>query len=407
MSTNGERFPAQLEIAFGEGAQRQVLVYEQVTWPVGDEQAGLRYGENPDQQAALYKLINGNLAIGEVRNVTPGKTLASTPELLHRDTTLSKSAIADADAALNVLRYLTDDPVCVIVKHQNPCGAATRENLADAFHKAHMADRLAAAGACAAFNRALDLTAAEAIIAGETNVIVAPDYEEKVVDLLVKNKSRRVLRIDAMDKLAQWAGRPFLDFKSLIDGGLIAQWSYVPAAHKREDCRPASTMHHGKEHRVRRQPKAQEWDDLLLAWKIQAGLNSHSVVYVKEGVTVGIGAGEPHAVGAAEIARDKAYRKLAERLAWDRFGVPFLRIENRDMHDSIWEDAIELKGGLIGAVMAVDGALLDRDAADIALAEGITAVIQPGGAENDFDAIQACNEKHAAMVFTGQRSFRH
>ena len=402
-----EQFPSRMEISFGEGSDRQTLIYEKVTWKIDDKNMGLRYGENPGQQAAMYKLINGNLTIGEVTNVTPGEHLASLPELLQSGKHPGKINITDIDAALNILRYLMDEPTCVIIKHNNPCGVAKGETIEQAYARALMADRLAAFGGCAAFNRAVDKQTAEGISEHYVEVVAAPEFEEGVLPILAERKNLRIFRIGNIEKLSLWAGQPFIDFKSLIDGGLIAQWSFVPVTLDRADFQPAAATYKGKDFRVKRQPSDQEWDDLLFGWKVEAGVTSNSVLYVKNGVTVGIGTGEQDRVGVAEIARDKAYRKLADKLAWERFKVPFNSIEDPDMRESIWNDAVELKGGMIGSCMISDAFFPFRDGVDIGIREGITAVIQPGGSMNDHEVITACNENNVAMVFTGQRSFKH
>jgi phosphoribosylaminoimidazolecarboxamide formyltransferase/IMP cyclohydrolase len=159
--------------------------------------------------------------------------------------------------------------------------------------------------------------------------------------------------------------------------------------------------------RIRRQPTSGEWDDLLFGWKIVRGVTSISVIYVKEGVTVGIGAGQQDRISAAQNARDKAYRKLVDRLAWERFRCPFNQIENADMRDSIRADADELHGGLIGAAMASDGPFIFFDPIDMSISEGVTAIIQPGGSALDYDIIRLCNEHNVTMVITGQRVYKY
>jgi phosphoribosylaminoimidazolecarboxamide formyltransferase/IMP cyclohydrolase len=140
---------------------------------------------------------------------------------------------------------------------------------------------------------------------------------------------------------------------------------------------------------------------------VGAGVVSNSVIYVKDLVTVGIGCGEQDRVGAARIARDKAYRKMADRLAFTRRGVIFDALKNDVEREEILHEVEEQHGGLIGAAMISDGFFPFRDGVDVGLEEGVTAVVQPGGSVNDHEVIQACNESGATMVFTGQRSFRH
>lgn len=402
-----KRFPRQMTISFNDSGLKRELVYELVGWDGDSAERTLRHGDNPGQDAALYRLINGNLAIGEVSSIAPGNYLASLPELLQRGKHPSKGSIVDADAALNILRYLMDEPTCAITKHGNPCGVAVAESLPAAYTRAYLADRLAAVGGCVALNRAVDATTAEAILESGAAVIVAPEYEAGVVGLLAENKNLIVLRIGNMDKLSLWAGRRMIDFKALIDGGLIAQWSFVPDTLTRKACRTATAIAQGKEVSSRRRPNGEEWDDMLLAWKIATGVTSNTILFVKEGVTVGIGIGGQDRLSAVETTRDKAYRKIADRLAWDRFKTPFHYMVDPDMRESIWSDASELKGGLIGAVMASDGVLPHRDVIDEAAKEGVVGVIQPGGDPGDYAVIRAANEYNMAVIFTGQRCFQY
>ncbi len=128
---------------------------------------------------------------------------------------------------------------------------------------------------------------------------------------------------------------------------------------------------------------------------------------MKDLCTVGIGTGEQDRVGVAEIARDKAYRKLADRICWDRHQVPYNTLADQAARTAIDEEVKAKKGGIIGSCMVSDAFFPFRDGVDVGLREGVTAVIQPGGSDRDFEVIEACNESGAAMVFTGQRSFRH
>ena len=136
-----DHFPPNMEISFVDGETRQTLYYEKASWLIDGVQKGLRYGENPGQEAALYRLINGNLQLGEVKSILPGQHLASDVELLQSGKHPGKINITDVDSALNILRYLSDKPCAVIIKHNNPCGVATADSLADADDRANMADR--------------------------------------------------------------------------------------------------------------------------------------------------------------------------------------------------------------------------------------------------------------------------
>ncbi len=403
-----DHFPGQMEISFiGDSGDRQTLCYEKATWLIDDVEKGLRYGENPGQEAALYKLVNGNLHLGEVTCIQPGRHLASDVELLQSGKHPGKTNITDTDNALNILRYLTDKPCAAILKHNNPCGVAKADTLAEAYDKANMADRLAAFGGAIGLNRPCDLDTAKLIVENYAEVVVAPEFEDGVMDLFATKKSLRVMRVDNMSRLQDYVGQRFVDFKSLIDGGLVAQWSFVPASRAIADFVPAVTTYKGQEYRVNRQPTEQEYEDLLFGWLVEAGVTSNSVLYVKDGVTVGIGTGEQDRVGVAQIARDKAYTKLADRLCWEQHKVPYNTLTDAAAREAIDADVAQKKGGLIGSCMVSDAFFPFRDGVEVGIEQGVSAVVQPGGSLRDFESIEACNEADVAMVYTGQRSFKH
>jgi len=403
-----DHFPPRMEIAFvGDDDRRQVLFYERVSWTIEGEARGLRYGENPGQEAALYRLVNGNLALADTQTIRAGRYLASDVELLQSGKHPGKTNLTDADNALNILRYFTDTPTAVIVKHNNPCGVAQAESLSEAYARAYMADRVAAFGGCIALNRAVDRATAEAVADQYAEVVVAPEYEEGSLTILARRKNLRVIRIRAMERLQSFVGQRVVDFKSLIDGGLIAQWSFVPQTLKQEDFLPAVSEYQGKKFAIRRAPTAAELDDLLFGWLVETGVTSNSVIYVKDRCTVGIGTGEQDRVGVAEIARDKAYRKLADRHCFEELGIPYNELQDPERKQAIDARVAAAKGGLIGSAMVSDAFFPFRDGVDVGLREGVRAVVQPGGAQNDWSVIEACNEAGATMVFTGQRCFKH
>ena len=403
----GDHFPACMEIAFIDDEGRQTLSFEKVTWTIEGEERGLRYGENPEQEAALYRLANGNLQLGEVTCIQPGRHLASDVELLQSGKHPGKTNITDADNALNILRYLTDTPCAAIMKHNNPCGIAKADTLLEAYDRANMADRLAAFGGAIALNREVDIATAEAIAANYAEVVVAPAYADGVMGVFEKKKNLRVLLIQNMKQLQEYAGQRFVDFKSLIDGGIVAQWSYVPEARSADRLMLAETEHKGESFKINRQPSEQELDDMIFGWLVEAGVTSNSVLYVKDGATVGIGTGEQDRVGVAEIARDKAYRKLADRICWERHGIPYNTIEDDSQRETIDGEVRERRGGLQGSAMISDAFFPFRDGVDVGIQQGVSAIVQPGGSMRDFESIEACNEAGVTMMFTGQRSFRH
>ncbi len=402
-----DHFTKNLEISFVDDKKRQTLFYEKVSWVIEGVNKGLRYGENPGQEAAMYRLINGNLVLGDAETIRAGKYLVSDLELLQSGKHPGKTNLTDADNALNIMRYFSDTPCAVIVKHNNPCGAARSDTLESAYLKAYMADRIAAFGGCIALNRAVDKATAGAIADQYAEVVVAPEFEEGVIDILGRRKNLRVIRINNIDKLKTFIGNRVIDFKALMDGALVAQWSFVPKALSKNDLTIAETDYKGKTYRVERKPDENEYDDMLFGWLVESGITSNSVIYVKDNVTVGIGTGEQDRVGVAEIAVDKAYRKLTDRYSFERYNTPFALLVDQDKRSEIESDVKNEKGGLIGSTMVSDAFFPFRDGIDVGLEQGVKSVIQPGGSLNDYQSIEACNENGATMVYTGQRSFKH
>ena len=402
-----DHFPPKMEISFIDDDNRQTLFYEKVTWTIDNVQKGLRYGENPGQEAALYRMVNGNLVLGETRTIQPGQYLASDIELLQSGKHPGKTNLTDADNSLNILRYFVDKPGAVIVKHNNPCGVALSESLEAAYLKANMADRVAAFGGCIALNRSVDKATAEAIVQQYAEVVVAPDFEDGVMDIFGTKKNLRVVKIGNIGRLQTFVGQRSVEFKSLIDGGIITQWSFVPTSRSRQELKMAECEYKDKVYKINREPTDAEYEDMLFGWLVESGITSNSVIYVKDQVTVGIGTGEQDRVGVAEIARDKAYRKLADRYCFESLGIPYNELKDAGQKAEFDARVAREKGGLIGAAMVSDAFFPFRDGVDVGLSEGVTAVIQPGGSGNDYQSIEACNEAGATMVYTGQRSFKH
>ncbi|MEW5801103.1 MAG: IMP cyclohydrolase [bacterium] len=415
-----DHFPEEMTITFGD----QTLVYEKRTWKIPDDgeliEKGLRYGENPGQEAALYELVNGNLVLGECKFIDPHNGLVSSlseEDLLQFGKHPGKTNLTDLDNALNILRYINQKPAVCIMKHNNPCGAAYGETIAAAYARANMADRIAAFGGCAAFNRPIDKALAEQIGRNYLEVVVAPEYEEGSIEVLRQWKNLRIVRLDRIDKLEKYRNLRFVDFKSLIDGGIIVQQSPLNAIYTRDDLKLATARYQGKEYSIERKPVDREYDDMLFGWGVEQGITSNSVIYVKNGVTVGIGTGEQDRVGVAEIAIFKAYTKYADALCFQRYGIPYKTLEMEIAQDrrpvgekeEIDHKVREDKGNLIGSVMVSDAFFPFRDGVDVAIKEGISGIVQPGGSLKDFESIQACNEAtpQVTMVYTGQRAFKH
>ena len=417
----GDHFPMEMKISFGD----QTLVYRKKTWKIVQEdgsidERGLRYGENPDQEAALYELVNGNLVLGGCAFIEPGNGLVSNiqvGDMLQVGKHPGKINLTDVDNGLNIMKYLMDRPAAVILKHNNPCGAAYGGTLAQAYDRANRADRIAAFGGAVILNRALDRATAELLSQNYLEVVCAPDFEEGTLDILKARKNLRVIRISRIDRLAEFEKFRFIDFKSLIDGGIIIQQSAVNSIRRREDFKPAAATFKGQEYKVEREPTDREIDDMLFGWAVEHGVTSNSVIYVKDGCTVGIGTGEQDRVGVAEIAVHKAYIKYADIICFDTYGIPYadLALEiKQGKRSPANKEAIDAKvredrAGLPGSVMISDAFFPFRDGADVGIDQGISAILQAGGSARDFETIVACNEAtpQVAMKYTGQRSFKH
>ena len=305
----------------------------------------LRYGENPHQEAAFYRdqvLVRGSLAHA---SQLQGKAL-------------SYNNIADSDAALECVRQFPQ-PACVIVKHANPCGVAISENILDAYQKAFATDPTSAFGGIIAFNRELDRATSRAIIDQQfVEVIIAPDIDDKSLSILAEKKNVRVLRTG---ELVHPAAEGF-DFKK-VSGGLLVQNSDAGVITE-ADLKVVTE----------KSPDETQIRDLLFAWKVAKFVKSNAIVFCKDGMTIGVGAGQMSRVYSTRIAAIKA-------------GDEGLAVED--------------------SVMASDAFFPFRDGIDSAAEHGISAIIQPGGSMRDDEVIAAANEHGLAMVFTGMRHFRH
>jgi len=305
----------------------------------------MRYGENPHQRAAFYT------------EREPREASVSTARQLHGKA-LSFNNVADTDAALECVKSFTE-PACVIVKHANPCGVAVAEDVFSAYDRAHRTDPTSAFGGIIAFNRTLDArTAAEILDRQFVEVIIAPGVAEDALERLRTKKDVRVL------VCGEWpAERPAeLDLKR-VSGGLLVQDRDIGVVAD-SDLRVVTA----------RAPTQRELDDLRFAWKVVKFVKSNAIVYCKDRMTIGIGAGQMSRVYSAKIAAVKA---ADEGLAVE------------------------------GSVLASDAFFPFRDGIDAAAEVGITAVIEPGGSMRDEEVIRAADEHDMAMVFTGMRHFRH
>jgi len=417
----GDHFPMEMTITLGD----QKLIYRKRTWKIQQEdgtfdERGIRYGENPDQEAALYELINGNLTLGDCTFIEPGNGLVSAiavEDMLQVGKHPGKINLTDIDNGLNILKYLVGKPAAVILKHNNPCGAACSMTLADAFDKANRADRIAAFGGAVVLSQSCDKDTAELLSRNYLEVVCAPDFEDGSLEIIKKSKNLRVIKIARIDRLADFEKYRFVDFKSLIDGGIIAQQSAVNSIRSIKDLKPASATWQGREYRCDREPTPREIDDMIFGWAVEHGVTSNSVLYIKDGCTVGIGTGEQDRVGVAEIAVHKAYIKYGDILCFDRYKLPYADLElaiakgerKQEEKDEIDRQVQADRGGLPGSVMISDAFFPFRDGADVGIKQGVSAILQAGGSMRDFETIVACNEAEpqVAMMFTGQRSFKH
>jgi phosphoribosylaminoimidazolecarboxamide formyltransferase/IMP cyclohydrolase len=309
-------------------------------------QSTLRYGENPHQNAALY--VERNLS---------GGTVAGARVLAGKE--LSYNNIADADAALECVKAFEKTPACVIVKHANPCGVAIGATALDAYTKAFETDPVSAFGGIIAFNQPLDAATARAIVDKQfVEVVIAPEVDSEAQAAFESKPNVRVLACGAWPETAPRV----LEFKR-IAGGLLVQDSDRDTL-LLSDLKVVS----------KRVPDATELRDLLFAWHVAMFVKSNAIVYARDGRTIGIGAGQMSRVISAKIAGMKA---------------------------------ADAKLDITGSVMASDAFFPFRDGIDAAAADGIRAVIQPGGSMRDKESIAAADEHGMAMVFTGVRHFRH
>ncbi len=304
----------------------------------------MRYGENPHQQAAFY-----------IDQQAPGGSLATADQLQGK--ALSYNNIADSDAALECVKQFTA-PACVIVKHANPCGVAVAGGILEAYEKAFKTDPTSAFGGIIAFNRPLDATTAKSIIDRQfVEVIVAPEIDDDAIEILREKKNVRVLRTGEWTESAGG-----FDVKK-VSGGLLVQGSdmgRITAADLKVVTEKA--------------PTPEQVEDMLFAWTVVKYVKSNAIIFCKDNMTIGVGAGQMSRVYSTRIAAIKAA-----------------------------DEELEVKG----SVMASDAFFPFRDGIDAAAETGIAAIIQPGGSMRDDEVIQAANERGLAMVFTGMRHFRH
>jgi len=314
-----------------------------------EKTADLRYGENPHQQAAVYRIDTPG---------TPASLLAA--ELLH-GLEMSYLNYLDANAAWRAATEF-DDPTVVIVKHATPCGVASHADIAVAYERAYAGDEISPFGGIIAANRAVTWDMTEAMKGKRYDIIVAPGYEDSALERLKKRRDIRILRLAELPVSDfRFPISDFPDYRT-IAGGLLAQ---TP------DTRRASDL--DLKVVTKRAPTATELEDLRFAWTALKHVKSNAIVLAKDRATVGIGCGQPNRLWATQHALEHAAKRAKGAvLASDAF-FPFAR----------------------------------GDAVEDACKAGVTAIIQPGGGVRDEEAVEVCNDYGVEMVFTGTRAFRH
>ncbi len=308
----------------------------------------MRYGENPHQRAAFYKEVSDNSGL-----------LAAAVQLHGKE--LSFNNINDTNGALELLKEF-DEPAVVACKHANPCGVGTGENIYEAYIKAFNADPTSIFGGIVVFNREVDEKTAEEINKIFVEIIVAPAYSDKALEVL---KSKKNIRLLLIENILKKQDENAYDLKK-VAGGILVQTIDSKLLPDNEEIRTVTA----------KKPSEQEIKDLLMAWKIVKHTKSNAITIVKNGQSIGIGPGQVNRIWACKQAIEHA--------------IEFL---GRD--------------SLVGAALASDAFFPFSDCIEEAAKAGITSIIQPGGSINDADSIEACDKNNISMLFTGMRHFKH
>ncbi|MCX5771543.1 MAG: IMP cyclohydrolase [Candidatus Hydrogenedentes bacterium] len=337
----------------------------------------LRYGTNPHQPAAFYRPADGQrLVLGAYEVLKTGKS------------GLSQTNIEDMHHAVGILKYMRV-PSCAVMKHCNPSGVAMRIGqmpLVDVYRRARDADAQAAFGSVVVFNVEVDGQTAAEIMETIVEGVAAPGFTQDAVDTFKdaarfkKNREIRVIRLPDFSVLPKFIdeGTSVLEIKVFDDGSLVLAQPYLSHVKSGADLVLAYNEHKTKGRiEIHRPPTPLELDDLLFAWYVNIHVRSNGVVIAKNGQTICVGTGEQDRVGAVQQALVKAREKYKGSETLD------------------------------GAAMSSDGFFPFRDAVDAATSQGVRAIVQPGGSVNDFEAIEACNEVGATMMFAMERCFSH
>ncbi len=311
----------------------------------------LRYGENPHQKASYYKYESAGT-----------DNFAGARQLQGKE--LSYNNILDGNAAFGIVREFAT-PCVSVIKHNNPCGAATAQSVEEAYKKAYECDPVSAFGSVVACNMRWTAEAARFMLDKYVEVLIAPDFDEVALQILTEKQNLRILKIDF--KLDTYINSlnsddfklEKVDIKS-VDGGMLVQ-DLDEGKDSRKDMKVVTDV----------EPDSSQWNDLLFGWQIVKSVKSNAIVLAVGGSTVGIGAGQMSRIDAAEIAIKKS---------GDRCN---------------------------GSIMASDAFFPFEDVAELAFKSGIKAIIQPGGSVRDSEVIGSCNKNKIPMIFTGKRHFRH
>lgn len=315
-----------------------------------DLKQGLRYGENPHQDAKFYASME-----------SVPYSLASAKQLHGKE--LSYNNIQDANAALNIVREFGDTPFCVGLKHMNPCGAAIGKNGVEAWKKAYEADTVSIFGGIVATNCEVNKEMAELMKPIFLEIIMAPSFSAEALEVLTTKKNLRLLEVDMSPLAAKQ-----MQYVS-VNGGLLAQHQDTETLLLKADMCVTEAK-----------PTEEQMTDLQFAWRIVKHVKSNAIVVAKDGRTYGVGAGQMNRVGSAEIALKQAQASLAA--------------EGKDIHTA-------------HLVMASDGFFPFGDSVESAAEYGIAAIVQPGGSVRDSESIEAANQHRIPMLFTGMRHFKH
>ena len=354
-------------------------------------EAPLRYGENPNQPAAVYSFKGSSLA--EFTNIHLAKSGKGG---------LSATNFMDVTRAMGFLKFF-DMPAVAVMKHLIPSGFARQHegnDQAAQYLLARDADARSAFGSVAVFNRPVEKATAEALMSTYVEGVAAPDFEEGALGILERKNDLRVIFFSNLDRLPRFTGDDvggLYDLKVLPTGRVVVQAPYLSSIRGVQDLiLDPMVKHEGKDYEVQHPPTEQEIEDMVTAWHINIGVRSNGIVLVKDGVTLAVGSGQQERVGAVEQAIVKAYQK-----AMDRRGIKY------DFRKGTL-DAFALSAHpLAGSVCSSDAFFPFRDSIDCLANARVAAVIQPGGSVRDYEVIQAANEYKMAMAFTLERCFGH